>query len=305
MSLLRDAGRRLSALVGATVEDILKLAPQTYKNIELASTNTRLLQMNLARSYDAIRAGELPPLELLETEFRAYSQHGEDGILLYIFSLIGATSRKAVEICAGSGLECNTANLIIHHGWTALLADGDKGNIQRGNAFYRRCRDTFAYPPTLVHAWVTAENVNQILREHGFNGEIDLLSLDLDGMDYWIWKAIEIVQPRVVAVEFNSVLGFKRSLTVPYSANFRAGVNGDKEKFYSGASLPALVKLGREKGYRLIGSERWGVNAFFLRCGIAQDLLKEVPVEDCFRHPRTAMTATNFPRVSSREWIEV
>ncbi len=305
MSLLRGAGRRLSALVGPTIQDILKLSPQTYKNIELASTNTRLLQMLLAQRYNAIRTGKMPPLTIEETEFSAYSQNGEDGVLLYIFSLIGTSSRRSVEICAGSGIECNTANLIIHHGWTALLVDGDKGNIQLGRAFYRRCRDTLSYQPTLVHRWVTAENVNQILGEHGFDGEIDLLSLDLDGMDYWIWKAINVVQPRVVAVEFNSVLGCERSLTVPYSATFRAGLNGDKDKFYSGASLPALVKLGKEKGYRLIGSERLGVNAFFVQDGIMDDLLKEVPVEDCFRHPRPAANATYFFKVAGREWSEV
>lgn len=305
MSLLRGTGRRLSAFVGPVFEDILKLAPQTYKNIELASTNTRLLQMLLVQSYKAIQEGKMPPLKLEETEFRAYSQNGEDGLLLYIFSLIGITSRRAVEICAGTGIECNTANLIIHHGWTALLVDGDKGNIQRGKAFYRQNRDTSSYQPTLVQAWITAENVNQIVRDNGFDGEIDLLSIDLDGMDYWIWKAIDVIRPRVVAVEFNSVLGSKNSITAPYNANFRGGVNSDKDNFYSGASLAALAKLGREKGYRLIGSERFGVNAFFVRRGIMDDLFKEVSVEDCFRHPRVAVTATYFSRVSSHHWIEV
>jgi hypothetical protein len=305
MSLFRRAGGRLSALMGPAVEDVLKLAPQTFKNLDLVSTNARLLQMLLARSYASIRDGKSAPLPLVETEFRAYSQNGEDGLLLYIFSLIGTTSRRAVEICAGSGIECNTANLIIHHGWTALLVDGDNGNILRGKSFYRRCRDTFSYPPTLVHAWITAENVNQILLKHGFDGEIDLLSLDLDGMDYWIWKAIEVVRPRVVTIEFNSVLGSERSLTVPYSATFRAGEHGDHDKFYSGASLAALVKLGKEKGYRLIGSERLGVNAFFVRREIPDNLLEEVPLEHCFRHPRAAVAATYFSRVSSRDWLDV
>jgi hypothetical protein len=128
-----------------------------------------------------------------DVEFRAFSQNGEDGILLYIFSVIGSTNKKAVEICAGDGTECNTANLIINHGWTALLFDGKEENVERGKAFYAKNGDTLNWPPKFIHAWITAENVNELILENGFQGEIDLLSLDMDGVDYWIWKALHII----------------------------------------------------------------------------------------------------------------
>jgi hypothetical protein len=303
MSILRRVGERLSALVGPALEDLLHLAPHTYKNSELASTNARLLQLLLATRYDAIRAQSMPPLPLADTEFRAYSQNGEDGILLYIFSLIDALSRRSVEICAGSGVECNTANLIIHHGWAGLLVDGDKDNVRRGRVFYAGCKDTLVCPPTLVHAWVTAENVNEIIREHGFVGEIDLLSIDVDGMDYWIWKAIEVVQPRVVIVEFNAFLGPERAITIPYRSDFKATNHTDGSY---GASLGALVKLGREKGYRLIGSQSSGVNAFFVRNGIGEKLLPEVLPETCFKRARTRVAdERQFHGIARTEWIAV
>jgi len=96
----------------------------------------------------------LPKFE--DVEFRTFSQNGEDGILLYIFSLIGSTNKKAIEICAGDGITCNTANLIINHGWNGLLFDGKESNIRRGQEFYSSIKNTAKWPPTLVNAWITA-----------------------------------------------------------------------------------------------------------------------------------------------------
>jgi hypothetical protein len=181
-----------------------------------------------------------------EVEFRNHSQNGEDGILWYVFSLIGTTKKECVEICAGDGTQCNCANLIINHGWTGLLFDGDARSISAGQVFYRSHPDTFTYPPKLVHAWVTAENVNDLISANGFRGEVDLLSLDIDGVDYWVWKAIDAVAPRVVIAEVQAIWGCQTSVTVPYSPDFKAEfVQGFG--VYSGASLPALVKLGKEK----------------------------------------------------------
>ena len=98
-----------------------------------------------------------------DVEFRNYSQNGEDGILLYVFSLIGTINKKCIEICAGDGLQCNCANLIINHGWTGLLFDGDPGHVSHGQRFYKNHPDTFTYPPRFVKAWITAEHVNELI----------------------------------------------------------------------------------------------------------------------------------------------
>ncbi|MFI5458329.1 MAG: hypothetical protein ACHRXM_23105, partial [Isosphaerales bacterium] len=110
-------------------------------------------QLVLANQYRALahQGGPFPGFQ--DVEFRAFSQNGEDGILLYIFSLIGMGGRRCVEICAGDGIECNTANLIVNHGWTGLMFDGNAQLIERGRAFYSRHGDTRSLPPRLVNAW--------------------------------------------------------------------------------------------------------------------------------------------------------
>jgi hypothetical protein len=240
-----------------------------------------------------------------DVEFRNYSQNGEDGILWYVFAVIGTTNKMCVEICAGSGEQCNTSNLIINHGWTGMLFDGDERNVSRGRAIFAGHPDTFSFPPKFVHAWITAENVDSLIGESGFRGEIDLLSLDIDGIDYWLWKAIEVVRPRVVIAEVQAVWGSERSVTVPYSPDFRAGFFKGFG-IYSGASLPAFVKLARQKGYRLVGCQRYGFNAVFVRNDVGTQELPEVSAGDCFHHPFAKWAYEELrPMVADREWLEI
>jgi hypothetical protein len=237
-----------------------------------------------------------------DVEFRCFSQNGEDGILLYLFSLIRTTTRRCVEICCGNGIECNTANLIVNHGWTGLLIDGDEGSLREGRRFYKRCRDTWDYPPALVASWVTRANVNDLLAAHGFGPEcdsIDLLSLDLDGIDYWVWEAID-ARPRVVVVECATAFGPDRALTVPYRPDYRG------EPGTTGASLAAFVKLGRRKGYRLVGCQRYGFNAFFLRDDVGSAEFPEVEPAACLVHPHAVAQQARADELLVRwDWVEV
>jgi len=265
-------------------------------------------QILLQMAYrDHVREGKpLPPIS--DVGFKVFSQTDEDGILLYLFSIIGTGSKTCVEICAGNGIECNCANLIIHHGWTGLLVDGNDKFVRQGIEFYSKHPATFVYPPTFAHAWITRDNVNSLLESHGFGGEIDLLSLDLDGVDYWIWEAITVVQPRVVVVEYQDILGPDRALTVPYSDEFNgwAGPMTGSTPNYFGASLAAFVKLARRKGYRLVGSNRLGYNAFFVRAGFGEKELPEIPVSDCFRHRKVSEGIRDrFPSIKDHAWVEV
>jgi hypothetical protein len=238
-------------------------------------------------------------------EFRNYSQNGEDGILWYVFSLLGTVNKKCIEICAGDGIQCNTANLIINDGWTGLLFEGNPSLVRKGQAFFKTHPDTFAYPPRFCHAWVTAENVNDLVRDNGFIGEIDLLSIDVDGVDFWIWNAIEAIRPRVVVAEIQALWGAEASVTVPYRPDFRAEyISGFG--VYCGASLPAFVKLANKKGYRLVGCQRYGYNAFFIRNDVGQNLFPEIPPEQCFLHPFAKWAYAELrPLVLNREWQEI
>ena len=110
-----------------------------------ASQGTQAL---LSLHYKELASRGVPLPELNSTEFRCLSQNGKDGLLVYMFSLVRTTNRKAVEICAGDGVECNIANIVINHGWEGLMFDGDKDSIQRGKEFVARCQDIFCDPPT-------------------------------------------------------------------------------------------------------------------------------------------------------------
>jgi hypothetical protein len=243
---------------------------------------SQVAQVSLRLQYQQLQRSGAPQPDLFDTEFRCHSQNGEDGILLYLFSILGHTNRKAVEICAGNGIECNAANLIINHGWRGLLVDGDRANIEAGQTFYRNHLNTRFSVPALVCSWITAETVDNLIAQHGFTGEIDLLSLDIDGIDYWVWRAIRCAQPRVIVLEFNPHLGPERALTLPYDPHFRLDLSD--QPYQAGASLPAFVKLGREKGYRLIGGASLGFNAFFVRNDVGADLIPERTPAECFAH---------------------
>lgn len=238
-------------------------------------------QLSLRLAYRELARLNAPLPALFETEFRAYSQNGEDGILWFLFSLLGTTNRRAVEICAGDGIECNAANLVINHGWSALLVDGDPAQVARGREFYRQCRNTWVSPPVLTQAWITAETVNDIVTNHGFAGEIDLLSLDLDGNDYWVWQALTVVQPRVVVLEFNASAGPDRPLTMSYDPAFR--LDFSITPYRAGASLAAFTSLAAHKGYRLVGVQSLGFNAFFVRDDIQADWLPTRTPAECYR----------------------
>ena len=268
-------------------------------------TIDRGMQVLLRAQWQA-RAREgapLPPFH--EVEFRAYSQNGEDGILLFLFALLGTTNKRVVEMCCGTGVDCNAANLIINHGFTGALFDGREDLLAMGRRFYSKCRDTYQWPPRLTKAWITPENVNDLISDAGVSGEIDLFSLDMDGVDYWVWKNLSVINPRVVVLEYQDILGPDRCVTAPNDPKF-VGVRGKHGTDYGGASLAAFVKLGRAKGYRLVGCEHFGYNAFFLRNDVGADLFPEIPTGACFSHPKNDFgMKERFPAVKDREWVEV
>jgi hypothetical protein len=281
---------------------------QAGKLIESQAGVERRTQMLLALQFHELagRPGWRPDFE--EVGFNQYSTTYEDGILLCIFSVIGTAGRRLVDIGAGRVIGSNSANLIVHHGFTGLLIDGDPAEVESCRRFYTGHPETKVLPPKLVSVMVDAENVNRVLEGNGFTGEVDLLSIDIDGMDYWIWKAIEVIRPRVVLVEYQDILGPERSWTVPYKRDFRVrDCEVNRRDFnYCGASLRAFVGLGRQKGYRLVGCNRGGWNAFFVKAGLGEACLPEVPPEICLRSEWNRMGMENrFPLVKDMPWQEV
>lgn len=209
--------------------------------------------------------GKIPQKEQFKiNEYKIFSQHREDGILLYIFSNIEVKSKTFVEIGIDDGRECNTANLSLNFGWKGMLVEKVKENVESARVFYKAKLGSESSRVKIIQKTVTAENINEVLTNNSFKVEVDLLSIDIDGNDYWIWKAIKVIKPRVVVIEYNGVFGPKRSITISYEPDF---FRFDKHPggFYYGASLRALYKLARKKGYRLVCCDLSGTNAFFIR----------------------------------------
>jgi hypothetical protein len=197
-------------------------------------------------------------------------------------------------------------NLIINHGWQGFLFDGSESQVKAGEKFFATHPQTFLMPPIFHQAWFTAENVNQVLKQVDVSGEVDLLSLDIDGMDYWVWKAIDIISPRVCVFETHNVIPSHLSLTARYDPHFYYLSQPVEQQDYRSASLLAMTKLSQAKGYRLIGTHRYGFNCFFMRNDVGQDYFPEVSVESCHNNPCTKLAqATRWPPVQNLDWEEV
>lgn len=205
--------------------------------------------------------------DLQANEFQVYSQWGEDGIIQHLLRRVPIGRKLFVEIGVESYVEANTRFLAEHDLWAGLLIEADAEQV----AAIRRDPIYWACNIKAVNAFVTRENVDALLVEHGIAGDIGLLSIDVDGNDYWVWEAIQSVSPRIVVCEYNSFLGKERPLVVPYAAEFRR-VQAHYSWLYYGASLPALEHLGRRKGYQLVGTNRAGNNAFFVRSDVGRRL---------------------------------
>lgn len=226
-------------------------------------------QMEVLRAWDEeiAKPRHADPKRLLRYGFKVYSQNDEDGIIQEIFRRIGTTDCTFVEFGVEAGTECNSVKLLVE-GWRGLWieANGESAaRIRLGFSSFLAARKL-----TLTEGLVTAETINALIADGGMRGAIDFLSIDIDYNDYWVWKAIDVIAPRVVAIEYNATLRPPLSLTVPYDPNG----SWDGTNFH-GASLEALTRLGEAKGYRLVGSCMAGTNAFFVRAELCGELFLE------------------------------
>jgi hypothetical protein len=198
--------------------------------------------------------------DLQANEFQVYSQWGEDGIIQHLIRRVPIARKLFVEIGVESYVEANTRFLAEHDLWAGLLIEADAEQV----AAIRRDPIYWACNLKAVNAFVTRDNIDALLADNGVMGDIGLLSIDVDGNDYWVWEAIGAIRPRIVICEYNSFLGQDQPLVVPYAADFRRS-QAHYSWLYYGASLPALALLGQRKGYQLVGTNSAGNNAFFVR----------------------------------------
>jgi len=219
------------------------------------------------------------PRCLVRHGYRVYSQNDEDGMLDEVFRRIGETSRTFVEFGVGDGMENNTLYRLLR-GWRGAWIEAD---AQRHAVITDRCaRLISADVLRCKQAFITAENIENLFAELDVPREFDLLSIDIDGNDYWVWRAIERYQPRVVVIEYNAGFGPSAEWVLEYDPKFAWG--GTRNV---GASLKSLELLGAQKGYRLVGCNLKGINAIFVRADL---------VDDKFAGPFTAEAQYEPPR---------
>jgi hypothetical protein len=247
---------RLARLQEAVDEIRRRLTFETDRDLYLALGE-------LARRHAAVATEPAaPPSEraLGPFELRALSQNGEDGVLVEILRRIGVRARYFVEFGVESGREGNCVYLADFAGWRGLF-------MEAGEEPFRELERKYAARPQVktLRARVSASNIERLLDQAEVPAEPDVLCIDVDGQDYWIWRALQR-RPRVVVIEYNSALPPRSRLVQPEDP----GWEWDGSDRY-GASLGALCDLAEEKGYRLVHTEHNAVNAFFVRCDLLAD----------------------------------
>lgn len=244
--------------------------------------NDRIKQIIITNQWRENFSKFKEPLKLHEVAFSIFSGNGQDGILLYLLTILGIRHHTIIDIGCGNGVGGNSANLIINHGFDGLMIDGDRASIERGTHFYSKLGLLYNNPPYFVNALLNKENVDSIISDWSSKSEVDVLSIDIDSIDLYILDAISCTLPRIIVLEFNNAWSPTDSKCVPYDSGFtREWVDG---LLYGGASLAAFNKILKAKGYWLIGFDPSGFDAYFIREG--NDIFPEVLVQSCYEQSR-------------------
>jgi hypothetical protein len=206
-----------------------------------------------------------------------FSQWGEDGIIQYLTNAISIKNKTFIEFGVESFLEANCRFLMMKDNWSGFVIDGSTENIRklRESYFY------WKYDINAVDAFITRENINDLLLKSGFDEDVGILSIDIDGNDYHVLEAISTFKPRILICEYNAVFGATRKITVPYDPAFN---RTDKHfsNLYWGASLSAFTYLANKRGYSLVGTNSSGGNAFYVRNDLLNERIDVRTVEDVY-----------------------
>jgi hypothetical protein len=239
-----------------------------------------------------------PNTDFRKVGFKVFSQFDEDGIIQYLIKKLPIENKTFIEFGVETYEESNTRFLLLNDHWQGLVLDGRAADIR----YIQEDKIYWQYDLQAKCAWITRENINSLLRDSGFGEDVGLLSIDIDGNDYWIWEAIQCVRPRILIIEYNSLFGL-RPIAVPYKEDF-VRTTAHYSNLYYGSSLGALQHLAEKKGYLLLGSNVWGHNAFFIRADIAGEFRaldpREAYVASKFRESRDIRGKLNYLRGNDR-----
>ena len=304
-------GRQLLDMAKACLRGVPSLRAIKRRLVELARgpedaiyRQSEVAQKNLVAAWKQLQAsGVILPFD--QVGFSRFSEFEEDGHLLYLLTLAGSTSRTVVEISSQDGRVCMATNLLVHHRWRGFLFDGDPVFVKEGRRFFASHPATRSAPPVMRAEWFTRDNVNHALAAAGVPEEVDVLSLDIDGNDLYLWSAMK-TRPRILICEFNNAVPSGLALTIPYRPGFSFATLPADQAMFRSASLAAFVAVGRRKGYRLVGMNALGFNAIFLRDDVLAAEMPEIPASVLDDNPGAEeMRRRWWPRLSQLPWTEV
>jgi len=268
---LLSSTSNLSSAIGEKVS--LKLSAERLRR-RVAPFGERLLLLEGKRA--AWDVAQLPiSAGLKRAGFGVFSQYDEDGIIQFLINHVEIKNETFVEFGVEHYEESNTRFLLMNDSWHGMVIDGSEENI----GYIKNDRVSRRFDLQAQCSFITKDNINELIRNSGFDEDLGLLSVDIDGNDYWVWDAINVVKPRIVVAEYNSVFGHD-PVSTPYQADFQR-TKAHFSNLYYGCSLSALAHLGKKKGYTLVGSGLRGNNAFFLRNDVA-GAFPEVSARDCY-----------------------
>lgn len=249
-----------------------------FFNFKKKNINSELqdLKLSIGQIQSKLNTSSLEK-NIKKKEFKVFSQWGEDGIIDYLISNLDIENKTFIEFGVENYSEANTKFLLLNRNWSGFVIDSSYENVQniKKNELY------WKYSLTAKSEFITKENVNSALGESNFDKNLGLLSIDVDGNDYWIWEQIKDIDPSIVVIEYNSRFGKEKSYVVPYEKNFQR-LKKHYSGIYYGASLKALIKLAIKKGYSFITCNSAGNNAFFVKKDLLNDKVKENNLEKGF-----------------------
>ena len=225
-----------------------------------------------------------------------FTYHGEDGIIAWLLSRLKDVPPVFADIGSGDCIKSNCASLAVHAGWTGYFIDSNDQQLEIGKSFYQKAGKGISFF-SFINEKVTPFNVNDLLKKAGISGKTGLLSIDIDGNDYWIWKALDVIQPRIVVIEAKVEFG-PGNYAVPYGDfNHHSG-----DARYNGASVDAFRRLGLEKGYKLVAANKQGYNLFFVQ---EQENIKTMSVEEVLSDPDTQQSFYKEDFFNSHRFVTV
>ena len=215
---------------------------------------------------------------LWKYELKLFSQWGEDGVIQFLVNHLNIRHRTFIEFGVEDFNESNCRFLMMKDQWHGFAIDGSSANIERlQNSYYY-------WQHRLIgkSAFITRENIGALLEESGFEKDLGILSVDIDGVDYHVLEALQEWRPSIIIVEYNDAFGWSRPVTVPYDPSFVRRQKHFSNQYW-GANLPAFLHLLKGRDYALVGTNSVGSNAFFVRSDLLNTVVQEVSLTSCMR----------------------